>query len=112
MKVGAARRRTWYRRRAATIQPSPVSHPAVHPTTGEASMKFTRSRRTIIVAAIVLIGTPTAWLFARPAADAGNALVAEVTKGDFAVTVTTAGELRASSAVNIQGPAEMQRAGA
>ncbi len=75
-------------------------------------MRFARSRRTLVVLAILVIGAPTAWLFARPAADEGASLVASVTKGDFAVTVTTAGELRASSAVNIQGPAEMQRAGA
>ncbi len=75
-------------------------------------MPFVRSRRTLIVLALLIIGAPTAWLLARPATDEGSALETAVREGDFSVTVTTAGELRASSAVNIQGPAEMQRAGA
>lgn len=75
-------------------------------------MPFVRSRRTLVVLALLVIGAPTAWLLARPAADEGAALASPVRQGDFTVTVTTAGELRASSAVNIQGPTEMQRAGA
>lgn len=75
-------------------------------------MSMFRSRRTLIVLALLFVGGPTAWLLARPADDGGAALVATVKQGDFSVIVTTAGELRASSAVNIQGPAEMQRAGA
>ncbi len=75
-------------------------------------MAFLRSRRTLAVLAILVVGAPTAYLLARPASDAGAALVATASLGDFAVTVTTAGELRASSFVQIQGPMEMQRAGA
>lgn len=75
-------------------------------------MSMFRSRRTLLVLALLLVGGPTAWLLARPATDAGDALVATVRQGDFSVVVTTAGELRAQAAVNIQGPAEMQRAGA
>lgn len=75
-------------------------------------MRFVRSRRTLIALAVLFIGAPSAWLLARPAADDGSALVATVKQGDFVVTVTTAGELRASNSVNITGPAEMQRAGA
>ncbi|HVH38385.1 MAG TPA: efflux RND transporter periplasmic adaptor subunit [Gemmatimonadaceae bacterium] len=75
-------------------------------------MRFVRSRRTLIALAVLFIGAPSAWLLARPAADDGSALVATVRQGDFVVTVTTAGELRASNSVNITGPAEMQRAGA
>ena len=75
-------------------------------------MAFFRSRRTLAILALLIIGAPTAYLLARPAADEGDALVATATAGDFAVTVTTAGELRASSFVQVQGPMEMQRAGA
>lgn len=75
-------------------------------------MQFVRSRRTLVVLVLLIIGAPTAWLLARPASPEDAALSATVRKGAFAVTVTTAGELRASSAVNIQGPPEMQRAGA
>lgn len=75
-------------------------------------MRFVRSRRTLIALVVLLVGAPAAWLLARPADDAGAALVASVRQGDFAVTVTTAGELRASASVQIQGPPEMQRAGA
>lgn len=70
------------------------------------------SRRTLIALGVLVIGAPTAWLIARPASDDGSALHATVRQGEFAVTVTTAGELRASSSVPVQGPQEMQRAGA
>lgn len=73
---------------------------------------FLRSRRTTIITLVLLLGLPSAWLLARPAGDDGSALVAVVREGDFVVTVTTAGELRASNSVQIQGPADMQRAGA
>jgi RND family efflux transporter MFP subunit len=66
----------------------------------------------MIALAILIVAAPAAWLRARPASDDGAALVATVKQGDFAVTVTTAGELRASASVQIQGPPEMQRAGA
>lgn len=75
-------------------------------------MAVLRSRRTIVVTLVLLLGLPSAWLLARPAANDGGALVATVREGDFLVTVTTAGELRASNSVQIQGPADMQRAGA
>lgn len=75
-------------------------------------MRLPFSTRTAVVLAVLVIGAPTAWLLARPASDGASALVATVQKGPFAVTVTTAGELRASSFVQIQGPQEMQRAGA
>ncbi|MEX2182347.1 MAG: efflux RND transporter periplasmic adaptor subunit [Gemmatimonadaceae bacterium] len=75
-------------------------------------MRLFRSRRTLVVLALLVVGAPTAWLLARPAGDDGSALVATVRQGDFIVTVTTAGELRARSFVQIQGPPNMQQAGA
>jgi RND family efflux transporter MFP subunit len=75
-------------------------------------MRLPFSRRTLIALVAVVVLAPTAWLLARPAADDGSALLATVQEGEFVVTVTTAGELRASNSVQIQGPMEMQRAGA
>jgi hypothetical protein len=71
-----------------------------------------RSRRTIIITVAVALGLPTTYLIARPTDDEGIALVAKVKQGEFAVTVTTAGELRAQSAVQIQAPPGMQQANA
>jgi multidrug efflux pump subunit AcrA (membrane-fusion protein) len=75
-------------------------------------MRLPVSRRTLIVLALLIVGAPTAWILASPATDDGTALVATVRQGDFIVTVTTAGELRAKSAVQIQGPPGMQQANA
>ncbi len=75
-------------------------------------MRLPFSRRTALALGAVIVLAPTAWLLARPANDEGAALEATVREGEFAVTVTTAGELRASASVNITGPTEMQRAGA
>lgn len=75
-------------------------------------MRLPFSRRTLIALVGVAVLAPTAWLLARPAVDDGAALLATVQEGEFVVTVTTAGELRASNSVQIQGPMEMQRAGA
>ncbi len=75
-------------------------------------MRLPLSRRTLIILAVLIVGAPAAWLLARPATDDSTALVATVRQGDFIVTVTTAGELRAQSAVQIQGPPGMQQANA
>jgi len=75
-------------------------------------MRLPFSRRTLIILGVLVVGAPAAWVIARPAADEGTALVATVKQGDFAVTVTTAGELRARSFVQIQGPQGMQQANA
>ena len=61
-------------------------------------------RRSAIVAGIVLIAVPTAWLLARKAPAASEStLVATVKRGDFRVTVTTTGELRARSSSRSPG---------
>lgn len=74
-------------------------------------MRLPRSRRTLAaLGALILV--PTAWLVARPASDEGSALVATVKQGEFIVSVTTAGELRARSFVQIQAPPGMQQANA
>ncbi|MDQ2669350.1 MAG: efflux RND transporter periplasmic adaptor subunit, partial [Gemmatimonadota bacterium] len=60
-----------------------------------------------VVAAIALAGL---WLYARPSASAESALVTSVRRGDFIVSVTTAGELQAQNSVQISAPANAQQA--
>jgi RND family efflux transporter MFP subunit len=61
---------------------------------------------------VTAIGLPGVWLFARKPAPADAALVARVKRGDFVVTVTTSGELRARQFVQITAPPNTQQAGA
>ncbi len=75
-------------------------------------MQLPRSRTTLVILALLVVGAPAAWLLARPTAADGDALVATVKQGDFLVTVTTSGELRSRSFVQIQAPEGMQQANA
>src|SRR5690606_17533443 len=52
------------------------------------------------------------WAMSRRGGGDGPALTATVQRGDFAVTVTTSGELQALSAVEITAPEKAQQAGA
>jgi RND family efflux transporter MFP subunit len=68
-------------------------------------------RRSSAAAGLVLLVVPGAWLLARKApGTAESSLVATVKRGDFRVTVTTSGELRAQKFVQITGPANAQQA--
>jgi RND family efflux transporter MFP subunit len=81
------------------------------PSPGASVVKsFLRSRRAIAAAAVLLVAS-AAWLLAD-GPDRGPMLTATVAEGDFEVTVTSAGELRATAFVEIQGPANAQQAGA
>ncbi len=62
------------------------------------------------VAAGVVLATPVAWLVAHEAAPPESALVARVKRGEFKVTVTTSGELKARQSVEIRVPDGMQQA--
>ncbi len=73
-------------------------------------MQILRSRRAIAVL-LLLVLLSAAWVLADSPDDDG-ALTATVTRGDLVVPVTSAGELRSSSFVQIQGPANAQQAGA
>ncbi len=75
-------------------------------------MRFLRTRRFLIVAAVLVIGLPAAWLLARSPRESESRLMAPVRKGDFAVTVTVSGELRAIKFVQITVPQNAQQAGA
>jgi HlyD family secretion protein len=67
-------------------------------------MGFLRTRRYLIAAIIVAIAIPATWLLARDPQKTENALYGQVKRGDFKVTVTTSGELRAPKFVQIQLP--------
>src|SRR6266513_84771 len=72
---------------------------------------FRPTRRQLIGIGIAIL-VPSAWLLARGPAAPDNSLVARVKRGPFAVTVTTAGELRAREFVQITAPSGAQQAGA
>ena len=63
---------------------------------------------SLAVAAVVVI--PGAWLMARSPAAEESSVVAKVERGNFKVTVTTSGELRALKFVQINVPQNAQQA--
>ncbi len=71
--------------------------------------RLLRTRRFIIAAIIVLIGAPAAWLLARDT-KVDDTLIAKVKKGDFKITVTSSGELKAPKFVQITLPQNAQQA--
>ncbi len=71
---------------------------------------FFRSR-WFVIGLVVLVGTPIVYLFARSRGPADSALVTRVKRGDFKVTVTSTGELRAPKFVKITGPQNANQAG-
>src|SRR2546430_10740061 len=75
------------------------------------SMRVIRSHRFAVLTAVAAVGAPGVWLFARHSSAPDSAIVARVKRGPFAVTVTTAGELRAKKFVQITAPPQLQQAG-
>ena len=73
-------------------------------------MSFLRTRRFIIAAVILAIGLPTTYLLARDKSTAESTLVGTVKRGDFKVTVTTSGELRAPKFVQVTLPQNAMQA--
>ena len=68
-------------------------------------MSFFRTRRFLIAAGILAVGLPTTYLLARDKGGASEStLISVVKRGDFNVTVTTSGELRAPKFVQITLP--------
>jgi len=63
-----------------------------------------------LLAGAALVIIPGAWLLASDSATAEPELVATVERGDFAVTVTTSGELRAQKFVEISAPPDARLA--
>ncbi len=74
-------------------------------------MRLPRNRWLLLAGALLLIGIPTTWLLAGESGEADAIATAEVTRGDFSVTVSTSGELQALSAVEITAPEKAQQAG-
>ena len=68
-------------------------------------------RPSYLAAAVLLLAAPGAWLLGSNPVRDDASLVARVKRGLFAVTVTTAGELRAREAVQITLPPNVQQAG-
>jgi multidrug efflux pump subunit AcrA (membrane-fusion protein) len=73
-------------------------------------MGILKNRRFQVVAVILLLTIPGAWLLARDKSGDSSPLVAGVSKGEFKVTVTTSGELRALKFVQITVPPNTQQA--
>src|SRR5262245_32601694 len=73
-------------------------------------MGILKNRRAQVVVVILLLGIPGAWLLARDKSGDVSPLVAGVSKGEFKVTVTTSGELRALKFVQITVPPNTQQA--
>jgi RND family efflux transporter MFP subunit len=73
-------------------------------------MRFLRTRRFLIAAVIVAIGLPTTYLLARDKGTTESTLVSQVRRGDFHVTVTTSGELRAPKFVQVTLPPNAMQA--
>jgi len=67
-------------------------------------------KRVLMAAALLLVGAPTTWLLARNPSASGAAILAPVKRGEFVVTVTTSGELRALKFVQITVPPNVQQA--
>ncbi len=74
-------------------------------------MRFLRQRWVLAVAGILVLAISSAFLLASPD-PTDPSVEARATRGDFVVTVTTSGELRAREAVQITGPPAAQQAGA
>ena len=75
-------------------------------------MRLVRNRWFPIVVAAVVVGVPGAWLLARSSVGGESAAVARVKRGEFKVTVTTSGELRARKFVQINVPPNANQADA
>jgi len=73
-------------------------------------MRLLQNRRFQVAAVILLLAIPGAWLLARDKGSEASPLIAGVTKGEFRVTVTTSGELRALKFVQITVPPNTQQA--
>ncbi len=72
--------------------------------------RLLRLPKSVLIAVVLLLGVPSVWLLARGVAPADDVVTANVRRGDFKITVTTSGELRAPKFVNISGPPNLQQA--
>lgn len=73
-------------------------------------MRLSPKQWTLLGAGILVLGIPGAWLLARSPDEADASVVAQAKRGEFKVTVTTSGELRAIKFVQISAPQNAQQA--
>jgi hypothetical protein len=73
-------------------------------------MRFLRTRRFLIAAIVLVLGAPATWLLARDKSTGDATLIGQVKRGDFRVTVTTSGELRAPKFVQVTLPPNAMQA--
>jgi RND family efflux transporter MFP subunit len=73
-------------------------------------MRHLKNPKVLGAAAAVLLVVVLAWTILPAATPEGAAIEAIVQQGEFRVTVTTTGELRARHSVQIQGPPNAQQA--
>ncbi len=73
-------------------------------------MPLLQKRGMLAVLALIVVGVPATWLLARDPAAGASVVVAGVKRGEFLVTVTTSGELRARKFVQITVPPNVQEA--
>jgi len=66
--------------------------------------------RSLIAAAVIVVGVPVAYLLAKAPEATDATVVAQAKRGEFRVTVTTSGELRAIKFVQINVPQNAQQA--
>src|SRR4051812_12356257 len=72
-------------------------------------MPLLKKRPVLLLLLGLLIGGPVAWYkWPNTAAAADGVVLATVKKGDFHVTVSSTGELRANKFVQVTGPAQAQ----
>lgn len=70
----------------------------------------TRRRWALAAGGLVVIAIPAAWLAAKTRAPVDDSVIARVRRGNFAVTVTNTGELRAPKFVEITVPSNANQA--
>ncbi|HET9274990.1 MAG TPA: efflux RND transporter periplasmic adaptor subunit [Gemmatimonadales bacterium] len=73
-------------------------------------MRLPRQRWLAVAVVALILGVPGAWLLARDPGEEDSSVVARVRRGEFRVTVTTSGELRARKFVQITAPTNAQQA--
>jgi RND family efflux transporter MFP subunit len=73
-------------------------------------MRIPRTRGLALAAGVVVLGVPGAWLLAHDRHGVEAPVVARVKHGEFKVTVTTSGELKARKFVQITAPTNAQQA--
>lgn len=73
-------------------------------------MRFLSARRILIAAIVLAVAVPATWLLARDRSTGESTLVGQVKRGDFRVTVTTSGELRAPKFTQVTLPQNAMQA--